>query len=282
MNNLEHTRYGQLPAVRITAADGAQAIVTLFGAHVVSWIPAGAKEQLFCSARSALDGSKAIRGGIPVIFPQFGERGNGMRHGFARLSDWSLVNSGAEDGAGYAEFGLSSDDKMGAPWPHAFSLLLRVTVQADTLDLAFRVHNTGQSAFSFSAALHTYHAVANITSVEIDGLQQLDYLDQTSPAQAEAKQTVRMLTCTGVLDRIYTGVPGDLRLRDGARELRLSQEGFSDAVVWNPGPSASLSDMADEEAQRFVCIEPALIAPCELPAGGVWLGRHRVRYCSAI
>jgi glucose-6-phosphate 1-epimerase len=282
MNHLEHIRYGQLPAIRINAADGAQAVVTLFGAHVVSWTPAGAKEQLFCSTRSALDGSKAIRGGIPVIFPQFGERGNGMRHGFARLSHWHLVRSGAEDGAGFAEFGLSSGDKLGAPWPHEFSLLLRVAVQADTLDLTFRVRNTGQTALAFSAALHTYHAVADIASAEVDGLQQLAYLDQTSPAQVEGEQTEHMLACTGVLDRIYSGVPGEIRLRDGARELLLSQEGFDDAVVWNPGPSASLSDMDDEDAQRFVCIEPALIAPYELPAGGEWLGRHRVRYCPTI
>ena len=29
--------YGQLPAVQLTAADGARAIVTLYGAHLVSW-----------------------------------------------------------------------------------------------------------------------------------------------------------------------------------------------------------------------------------------------------
>ena len=53
--------FGQLPAVHLTAADGAQAIVTLYGAHLVSWKSAGGSEHLFCSARSALDGSKAIR-----------------------------------------------------------------------------------------------------------------------------------------------------------------------------------------------------------------------------
>lgn len=281
MNNLKHLSFGQLPAVRIKADDGAQAIVTLFGAHVVSWIPAGATEQLFCSTRSALDGSKAIRGGIPVIFPQFAERGNGMRHGFARLSHWHLVDSGAEDGAHFAEFSLDSGDKLAAPWPHDFSLLFRVAVCADRLDLSLQVRNTGQSALSFSAALHTYHAVAELTSVNIEGLQHTDFLDQTSPVKATGKQTERLLTCTGSLDRIYSAVPTEIRLRAGDKELLLSEEGFGDAVVWNPGPSPALADLAEDEWQRFICIEPARIAPCELPAGGEWLGRHRIRHSRA-
>ena len=83
--------YGSLPAVRLTAADGAQATVALFGAHLLSWRTADGKERLFCSSQTALDGSKAIRGGVPVIFPQFNVRGDGPRHGFARVSTWRLV-----------------------------------------------------------------------------------------------------------------------------------------------------------------------------------------------
>src|SRR6476661_5638359 len=98
MTDIAMITHGALPAVRIRAADGAQAIVTLYGAHLVSWTSAAGKEQLFLSARSALDGSRAIRGGVPVIFPQFAERGKGMRHGFARVSNWRLDDSGLEDG----------------------------------------------------------------------------------------------------------------------------------------------------------------------------------------
>ena len=72
--------FGQLPAVTIRATDGAQATVTLYGGHLVSWRGSDGRERLFCSRESALDGSRAIRGGVPVIFPQFGARGAGMRH----------------------------------------------------------------------------------------------------------------------------------------------------------------------------------------------------------
>ena len=84
----DHGPFGQLPAVQPHRRRRRRAIVTLFGAHLVSWNTADGKEHLFCSASSALDGSSAIRGGVPVIFPQFNERGHGMRHGFARMSTW--------------------------------------------------------------------------------------------------------------------------------------------------------------------------------------------------
>lgn len=279
MTTPETLSFGQLPAVRIQAGDGAQAVITLFGAHVVSWIPAGGREQLFCSSRSLLDGSKAIRGGIPVIFPQFSERGSGMRHGFARVSNWRPVRSGTEDGAGFAEFALDSGDRLAEPWPYAFRLLFRIAVQADTLDLSLCVRNAGQADMPFSAALHTYFAVDDIASAEVEGLQQVRFSDQTLPGGPEGTQEERLLTCTDMLDRIYFSSPSQLRLRDSARELALSQEGFVDAVVWNPGPDNGIGDLAADEYRRFICIEPACIEPVSLPAGAEWQGTHRVR-CS--
>jgi glucose-6-phosphate 1-epimerase len=276
MRKPEHITFGQLSAVRITSADGAQAVITLFGAHVVSWTTAGGEEQLFCSSRSVLDGSKAIRGGIPLIFPQFSERGKGMRHGFARVSEWRLLNAGHEGAAGFAEFALDCGDRLGAPWPHDFSLLFRVAVEGDSLDLSLQVRNTGQSPFAFSSALHSYLAVADIAKARVDGLQNLRYSDQTLPGTPEGKQENAELACTNTLDRIYFDSPANLALRDGEKELALHQEGFVDAVVWNPGPNAGLADMADEEYRRFICIEPACIEPVSLQPGGEWQGRHRI------
>ena len=276
MHDPEYLTFGQLPAVRIKAADGAQAVVTLFGAHVVSWIPAGGQEQLFCSSRSLMDGSKAIRGGIPLIFPQFSERGSGMRHGFARVSNWRLAGSGVDDMASFVEFALDSGDRLGAAWPHEFGLVFRVSVCAGTLDLSLRVRNTGQFPFSFSSALHTYFAVDDIASAEVGGLQHLRFSDQTLPGAPSGQQEEAWLTCSRTLDRIYWNSPARLTMRDAARELALEQKGFADAVVWNPGPNAGLSDMADEEYRRFICIEPACIEPVNLPAGGEWQGHHRV------
>ena len=259
---IKQLEFGRLPALEITGAGGARAIVTLFGAHLVSWTTADGAEQLFCSQRSSLDGSRAIRGGVPVIFPQFNERGPIMRHGFARVSNWSLAASGE----GFAVFALSPADlapARAAEWPHAFTLRLRVEVGDDRLAMTLEVDNTDTAPWSFSAALHTYHRVADVAAVRIEGVQ-------AAP-----------LTIGESLDAIYGDV-GDVTLVDGARTVFSTQTGFTQAVVWNPGQaaSASMADMAPDEYREFVCIEPAVIEPVTLAAGATWRGHNVLRVTS--
>lgn len=264
MTAIDMVEYGRLPAVRIKAADGAQAIVTLYGAHLVSWKSANGQERLFCSAKAVLDGSGAIRGGVPVIFPQFAARGAGMRHGFARVSTWRLAGSNEADGAASARFVLTEADlepEVARAWPHAFRLELGVQARGGELQLSLAVFNTGRAPFMFSSALHTYFLADRLDSVRIGGVEQAE------------------LAIGGKIDRIYFNAGGAMTLRSGLGVLRLEQEGFTDAVVWNPGAAdaAALADMEDGEYQRFVCIEPALIEPHRLDPGAGWRGHHTVR-----
>lgn len=269
MINMSHmdaaisTTFGQLPALLLTAPDGAQAIVTLYGAHLVSWRGADGRERLFCSAQSSLDGSRALRGGVPVIFPQFAERGSGMRHGFARVSTWRVLDTGSEDGWAFAVFALAPPDlapQHAAAWPHGFALTLRVAIRANELAMRVDVHNSGTNAFPFAAALHTYYLVDDIAGVRIDGVE---------PEE---------LVITDKFDRVYEHVAPRLALVDGDVVLTLRQEGFTDAVVWNPGAAdaAALADMGNDEYRRFVCIEPALLNGPALQPGQQWRGEYHV------
>lgn len=263
MSDIAMIAWGALPAVQITGADGARAIVTLYGAHLVSWTGADGAERLFCSARSARDGSRAIRGGVPVIFPQFAERGAGMRHGFARVSTWRIGDSGVDEDGAFATFVLSRPDLAPAvaqPWAHGFELRLKVAVRAQTLSLSLDVRNTGDDAFAFSAALHTYFLADAIGDVRIGGVQ---------PGE---------LRIDDKFDWIYRDVKGAITIAQPSGTLRLTQRGFCDAVVWNPGApdAAALADMEDGEYRRFVCVEPALIEPVTLLPGAAWRGEHRI------
>jgi glucose-6-phosphate 1-epimerase len=277
---MSNSTFGQLPAMTIRAADGAQATVTLYGGHLVSWRTSDGQERLFCSRDSALDGSRAIRGGVPVIFPQFGARGTGMRHGFARVATWQLESTGDADGAAWAQFILHHTDlpeAIAASWPWAFTLRLRVAVQGQSLELQLSVHNTGEQAFPFSAALHSYFAIDQLSEARVGGLQRVRYSDETPQ---DALQAEEWLQFADKLDRIYYQLPGALTLQAGTATLRLEQQGFTDAVVWNPGAqdAAALPDLADDEYQRFICIEPALIQPDLLAAGAEWTGRQHLEF----
>ncbi|MGZ3184037.1 MAG: aldose epimerase family protein [Telluria sp.] len=251
-----NTTYGKLPAVQITAPDGAQATITLFGAHLVSWRAADGQERLFMSRASALDGSKAIRGGVPVIFPQFAERGQGMRHGFARVSTWRVIAQGVEGTMAYALFELTPADlapQVAQGWPHDFKLRLRVSLHGKELQLALEVSNPGEDMLQFAAALHTYYLVQEGGEVRIGGLE-------ASPFAVTEK-----------IDRIYRHIGAPIMLNG----MRLEQAGFRDAVVWNPGQAdaAALADLEDDEYRRFVCIEPAAVDPMPLYPGETWTGR---------
>lgn len=43
--------------------------VLLYGATIISWKDANGNEKLWLSEAAKLDGSKAVRGGIPLVFP---------------------------------------------------------------------------------------------------------------------------------------------------------------------------------------------------------------------
>jgi glucose-6-phosphate 1-epimerase len=278
---IKHTHFGSLPAVELSNAAGARATITLFGAHVVDWTCAGGKQRLFCSALSAQDGTRSIRGGIPVIFPQFSGRGDGMRHGFARISVWRLVDSGEVEDICFAEFALGDGDPAGnatTAWPHAFALRLRVTLAADALNLVLDISNTGAEPFSFSGALHSYWLVRDVAQVAIDGLQRERFSDYSTAVMQSGVQDEARLRCNGKLDRIYHAIGSDILLDDGDSQLHLEQLGFSDAVVWNPGAddAAALTDMRDDEYRRFICIEAALVDMIVLAPGTQWQARHRI------
>ncbi|GAB2850813.1 D-hexose-6-phosphate mutarotase [Pseudoduganella ginsengisoli] len=253
---------GALPAIRITAPDGAQALVALYGAHLLSWKTPDGRERLFMSERSPLDGSAAIRGGVPVIFPQFATRGDGQRHGVARLSAWQLGSTGDEGNQASAEFLLTQDDvpsSLAQGWPHRFALSLRFTLDGDTLRMDYHVHNTSGASWDFACALHTYYAVGEFTKTSLHGLacgtvNFADALDDIHPATAA------------------------LELQTADSRLRLQQQGFTEWVVWNPGAkgAAAIADLADHEHSAFLCIEPARVDKKPLAAGAEWRGTHSV------
>src|SRR5690349_3489687 len=141
------------PHGRIITLDGpfGRAVVHEHGAHLTSRVPAGHEEAIFTSRQARFDGKAAIRGGVPVIFPQFGP-GSITKHGFARTARWTLDAHGTgDDGAPWARLVLRDDDATRATWPHAFALELVVRVGA-ALSMTLRVANTGDAPFAFTGA----------------------------------------------------------------------------------------------------------------------------------
>lgn len=264
----EPIQFRGTPCIRLRN-DGATALVALHGGQLLSWIPADGRECLFLAQRADFAPGAAIRGGMPVIFPQFGERGALRKHGFARVLDWSFA--GIEHGA--AHFELHAGPAT-ADWPHAFACRLSIALTDTRLTATLAVENRGDSAFAFTAALHTYLHVDDLAQVTLEGLQGCDYEDSANGGTLH-REDHHALAFDGEIDRIYGDVVAPLALVDGGHRLDIEQAGFADTIVWNPGEqlAARIGDLAPGEHRRFVCVEAGqVLQPAVLMPGERWHG----------
>lgn len=269
--------HGQ-PAVHLRAPDGAQATVLLHGAHVVSWIPAGGEERLYLSEASSFADGQAVRGGVPVIFPQFSQRGPLPRHGFVRTRRWELQrgDTGPDDAIAVLRTGDDGGTRM--LWPHAFAAELTVAVGGTRLDIELEIEHRGEPGaepFSFTAALHTYLRVREVEEARLHGLQGLRYHDNAGGT--EGMQEAPVLAFDAEVDRVYFDATRPLRLQEPHRTLVVEAQQFPDVVVWNPWVErcAQLPDMPPLGFRRMLCVEAAAIGrPIVLEPGEQWWGRQ--------
>ena len=259
------------PCLRLDHACGDTVLVALHGAHILSWT-SGGEERLYLSPQAVFDGHTAIRGGVPVCFPQFNMRGSLPKHGFARTSAWTAVP--AEEAL---ELQLCSSPATLTLWPHAFTATLRVEMAPGTLQCSFTVDNTGPEPLDFALALHTYLRVHDLPLLQLQGLAAQPYWDDVAKTNRLEPGTV---TFDGEVDRVYQAAPEPLTLLDGEVQLRIVQsENLADTVVWNPGADkcAAMADMPDAGYQQMLCVEAAQVnTPVTLAAGAQWTGWQRI------
>ena len=271
------TTFAGLPAVELALPQGDTLRVMLHGAHVLSWV-SGGQERLYLSPKSTMDGQAAIRGGVPVCFPQFNQRGpmadRLSKHGFARNVAW--LADAPELGAEHARLTLrlNDNDQTRAWWPQAFALALHIDLSPGAVQLTLDVHNTDTQALAFSGALHTYLAVPDVTQAELQGLGGQPEWDSLTDTYAEGADTIRF---AAEFDRVYEAGPQPITLND---TLQISQSpSWANTVVWNPAQDLCkrLADMPDDGWRHMLCVEAAQVyTPINLPAGGRWAGWQRL------
>lgn len=269
------TGRGELDKLALASSNGASAEIYRHGAHLTSWCTATGREWIFTSKQAEFAPGKAIRGGIPIIFPQFNAFGSGPRHGFARNRPWQLQQAPtADDGHNRCVLFLSSNEQTKTAWNYEFTITSSMELSDQQLRVSLQVTNTDDKPFQFTAALHTYFAVDHFLEAKLQGLEGLSYWDNDG-TDFQRRQTARSneLAFDGPIDRIYFNARQPLTLIDGEQQLHIASEGFKDVVVWNPGASSAqkMADMADNEWQKMLCIEAATIdQPIILTPGESW------------
>lgn len=267
-----------LTPLKLLNASGDEAVVSAHGAQLLSWRPAGAGELVYLSPLSQPGEGVAVRGGAPICFPQFSNRGPLPKHGFARTSRWMLVSAPAPQ-AEVAQARFQLDSRMVAG-DRSYCLVLVVRLGPRWLELELQVANTGRTSWSFTAALHTYFRLPDLRSASLAGLQGLEYEDMVRGGSVHREPAPALGFDGSEIDRVYRAADRPLVLRaPGMPERRISQSGFADVVVWNPGRDkvASFVDLPPQDWSRMLCVEAGAIAqPVELAPGKTWRGTQRV------
>jgi glucose-6-phosphate 1-epimerase len=266
---------------RLTLPCGDTVLVALQGAQVLSWVSQG-RERLFLSPNNLWDGKAAIRGGVPVCFPQFNQRGTLPKHGFARNMAWQASEAVASGDTAHIDFTLSTNADTLALWQQAFVAQLCVALAPGQLTFTLTVNNTeADKDLHFTGALHTYLAVDDIDLTELRGLGGHPEWDAVADVHGVADEA---LYFDGEFDRVYTcgesASANPLHLQDGTSTLQIEQSSsWANSVVWNPGEGkcAALADMPPHGFARMLCVEAAQVFdPIAIPAGGQWVGWQRL------
>ncbi|CAI8032748.1 Putative glucose-6-phosphate 1-epimerase [Geodia barretti] len=180
--------------VVLTRDENNKATVNLHGGTLQSWVHNGT-EMIFVSKNAVFDNKKGIRGGIPVVFPQFGPWELGPQHGFARTSRWQCTSPPSTNSGGdvSATFTLTDTDATRAIWNHKFKLDLVVVVKAGSLDTSLTAtNNNAAESFSCVTVLPCLHHVCRLLmciSSQPCCLVSVDWTYIDSKTEAEEKKT---------------------------------------------------------------------------------------------
>jgi glucose-6-phosphate 1-epimerase len=262
---------GGWPKVQVTAP-AASGEIYLHGAHVTSWKPAGADEVLFLSPHSIWQDGKAIRGGVPICFPWFGDKAgdpHAPAHGFVRTKTWQL-DSVERNGDGISvSLSTASDDDTRKWWPAEFRTVYRVTFGAELL-LELTTTNTGSSFFRLEEALHSYYRVGDAPQARIAGLEGHWFIDKTDSFR-EKLQRAADLVLTGETDRVYLNTEHALELSDPVLQRRIVvvKETSRTTVVWNPWEekSGEMKDLGEGQWKGMLCIEASNVGDFAVEVG---------------
>jgi glucose-6-phosphate 1-epimerase len=282
--------YGQLKGVTIECQkelvaigiknQAATAEVFIQGAQITRYQRIDEAPTLFLSKACDYQQGSALRGGIPICWPWFGDLGKNSEtvkqqlmgddktaattefpaHGFVRQRDWIVesIRTPADD---LTIIELSYHVKDEPLWPFDTVLTCRIAIGA-TLSVSLHIANKSSKAFAFSAALHTYFAVSHIDHVRIAGFDQSEYydsLDVNDKGEWQVKTQQGDITFSDEVDRVYQSSNAPVAITDKNRTMNVTSAGSRSAVVWNPwvDKAQTLSQFKGEDYQRMVCLETA-------------------------
>lgn len=246
-----------------------RASISKFGGHVLSFAPQGAQDLLWLSKTAKLDGSKAIRGGIPLCWPWFGPatgKNEGQpQHGYARSTFWNFELLEETDSKMVIKLQPEFSDDLALD----FDLTAFVTL-SDTLKVELHSTNKTSDHQELSQAIHSYFSIANIDETELGGLENTEYVCKVTNQTVSQESLVKL---TEHSDRVYNTANSPILIDDQQRQIKVGGNNHDSVVVWNPWAqnAAGMGDFDDLGYQQMVCVEMANTQDLNLAAGETYV-----------
>ena len=249
---------GGLPMVQVGAPSAAGEMY-LHGGHVTSWNQPASRKFFSSRPNSLWADGHAIRGGVPICFPWFGDKADDPHapaHGFVRTKSWQLESIEQTGDAVTVSMSTASDADTKKWWPADFRLLHRATFGAE-LVLELVMTNPGSTAARFEEAMHAYHRVGDAARATVSGLDRTAYLDKTDSFRKKVQQGDVVIDSE--TDRVYLDTRHPLTLSDPVlhRQIQVTKQNSQTTVVWNPWVQGArkLADLAGDQWKQMLCIE---------------------------
>lgn len=256
------TGEGNIPVVEIQNAQ-ASAIISLQGAHVLSWKPRDEDDVIWLSSEATFASGKSIRGGIPICWPWFGAHeidDSFPAHGFARTVLWQVADTKKlSSDETQITFRLSTnelDENIQKMWPQETLAEYRLTI-AKTLTLELTTFNNSDETITIGQALHTYFNVEDISNTTVYGLEGKTYLDKTDNFNSKTQNDP--ITINNEVDRVYLDTADDITIDNKKRKIIIKKQGSNSTVVWNPWKDVAdkMGDLGQEGYRKMLCVESA-------------------------
>ncbi|HEX8463031.1 MAG TPA: D-hexose-6-phosphate mutarotase [Abditibacterium sp.] len=253
-----------LPLLRLQN-DEFEAEVLLQGAQLMHFAPRGQKSWIFRSPSTPYTPKREIYGGIPVIFPWFGDvetQPDAPKHGLARQAIWKLENASEDESKVTLSLNWDDLEAQGIDttlWPYDF--IARMTFSfGDSLGLRFEVTNESAETCRFECALHAYFAVENLDEVRVEGLENQPFRSGERGGKETQIGAIRFGEPT---TQFFDSSGGAVQIVDANRTLHITpRDGWNSTIVWNPG--AAMKDLTDEDARQFICVEAGAIKESQI------------------
>lgn len=253
----------------IISHQSCSAKISLYGGQVLAWQPENQQPVFWLSDDAIFEQGTAIRGGIPLCWPWFGPyqapsgetAGN---HGFARQRVWQLEQVTISEDNVMVTLLLSGENEHPL-WPFKYQLKQEL-IFSESFEQKLYISNLSEQAFEYSAALHSYFAVATPESTQILPLAEYKFDDKVS---GKTQQLSTLNNCSGEIDRIYySDQTCSIIDEQWQRTIKVSSSNCQQWVLWNPGVELAnnMKDLHLGAEQEFVCLEAANTQAQTIPA----------------